>query len=408
MSNLFLGYAVDRGMESAFSAVSAAGNNFQLGFMEAWRRKGDLTAASAVPMAAWPASRKVWVSEKSMGYHSKQNIRILPYLNIKVLKELTTAVSVSRAIKRFCRDRKGEQVNIISYNGNGPLSIPILRLRKRYQFRYICLVVDPPLYHGTVKRKGAIWGILYRMLSSSYMKAARQCDVCVVLNRYFAEHYLHRKDYYVLDCGVEPQTAEGEISERARFWEKDDRIHLVFTGILHEHSGILRFIEMFQKLRVPGMVLHVFGKGIYEEQIAAAAAQDPAIQYHGYVDNSLIRSVQAQADLLVCPNTIDHPINKVAFPSKIQEYMLSGVPVLATAVNGLGEEYYPYLYSYDDTLQGLKSVMEEILDEGVEKRRKKAALARQFILKEKNWNTQIEKLWEYLEKENEDKSGEDD
>jgi glycosyltransferase involved in cell wall biosynthesis len=264
------------------------------------------------------------------------------------------------------------------------------------------MVVDPPLYQGTMNRSGIIWKFLYSRLSASFMRAASKCDVCVVLNAYFAEEYLKRQDYYVMDCGVEPDILRNVTNENKKYWDKDGNIHMVFTGILHEHSGILRFIEMFQKLRVSGMILHVFGKGIYEEQIKCIADKNPAVRYHGFVSSDTIRSIQQQADILVCPNTIEHPINKVAFPSKIQEYMLSGVPVLATAVNGLTEEYYEYLYIYDDTVQGLEAVLKKIIADSTETRKNKAYSAREFILKEKTWDKQVGKLMSYLEKKHEE------
>lgn len=400
MDNLFIGYAVDRELSLKLPAVSAAGNNFQLGFIEAWKKRDNLKVASVIPMGTWPATPKILVSKKRVEYRMKSGYKIIPYFNIKILKELTIAISIAKYIKKICKGKNGREVNIITYNGNGPLSLPVLWLRKRYHYQYICLVVDPPLYQGTTIRTSAIWKLLYKSLKSSFMRAVAQCDVCVVLNKYFAEEYLHRKDYYVLDCGVDigDLYQYEQETEEVCFWKKDDNLHLVFTGILHEHSGILRFIDMFQKLRIPGMVLHVFGKGIYEKQIEQIAANDPIVEYHGFIKNSMIRTIQKQADLLVCPNTIEHPINKVAFPSKIQEYMLSGVPVLATTVNGLGTEYYDYIYPYNDTLTDLSRVLSEILADGVEKRLQKAKLAREFIVKEKNWDAQIDKFLKHLEK----------
>lgn len=401
MENLFIGYAVDRKLAMELPAVSAAGNNFQLGFIEAWKKRLPLSTASVVPMASWPGSRLIRVSERKFHPIPNSAFRILPYINIKILKEISTMISVYKEVRRFCRTGKSKEINIISYNGNGPISLPILWLKKKYRFTYICLVVDPPLYQGTTSRKGFFWSILYDSLASSFVKAAKRCDVCVVLNAYYAENYLQRKDYYVLDCGVSPLRIQTGERENIRFWEEDGRFHLVFTGILHEHSGILRFIEMFQKIKWPEMVLHIFGRGIFEEQIKAIAQNDSSVVFHGFLKNDLVPVLQSQADMLVCPNTIGHPINKVAFPSKIQEYMLSGTPVLATAVNGLGREYYEHLYLYDDTLENLKQAFDEIRSDGTDGRKKKAEKAKEFILKEKTWDTQIAKLLEYLEKRNE-------
>lgn len=398
MKTLFIGYVVSQEMAENMPTVSNAGNNFQLGFLEAFSKVNDLEIATILPKATWPDEEQLFVPEERITLFDKDSTRTLRYINIKVIKELTILCSVRREIQRFCKKNKGCEIQIITYNGNGPVSIPVLEQRKKYGYRYTCLVVDPPLYQGTMKRNGFLWKFLYSSLAASYMRAAQKCDNCIVLNKFFAENNLKRSDYYVMDCGVSEKyislCREEEIG--AVYWKKDENIHLVFTGILHEHSGILHFISLFQELKPNDMKLHIFGKGIYEEQIKEISKRNASICFHGFLSNKDVLKVQSQADFLICPNTIDHPINKVAFPSKIQEYMLSGVPVIATAVNGLGKEYHPYLYLYDDTVQGLEAVFEKIKKDGYEKSRGKAEKAISFIMEEKTWDVQVRRLWSYL------------
>lgn len=394
--NIYLGYVIEKEWMKKYPAASPAGNNFQIGFIEAWKKKKNIQVYSILPVASWPQDDRIVITKSTE--KNKLEIKVLPFINIKFLKEISIMISVAKTIRRECKAARTNQINIITYNGNGPVSLPVLWLKKKYKFNYICLVVDPPLYQGTTDRKGKIWNYLYKKLSDSFMKAARECDICVVLNAYFAKEYLKRDDFYVLDCGINLRENEVRKDKKEfQYWEKDDNIHMVFTGMLHEHSGIMRFIDMFEKIEIKGLILHIFGKGIYEEKIKNISEKSSKIVYHGYIDNDLIREIQQHADILICPNTIDHPINKVAFPSKIQEYMLSGVPVLATEVNGLGKEYYPYLYTYDDTLEGLKKTMLQLLEDGKDVRIRKAFKAKQFIIQEKNWDTQIEKLMCYLD-----------
>jgi len=266
------------------------------------------------------------------------------------------------------------------------------------------LVVDPPLYQGTTKRTGLFYKFLYNAMAKSFHKAAKKCDDCVVLNAYYAEEYLHRKDYFVLDCGVsismrESVTAEQPISIKT-YWDPcSTKKHIVFTGTLHEHSGILRFIEMFREIGNEYFDLHIWGKGIYEDEVRKIASETDSIFYHGYLPNDEIRQIQEKADFLLCPNTIEHPINKVAFPSKIQEYMMSGIPVIATKVNGLGEDYHEHLYLYDDTISGLEVLLKEISNSNEQAWKLKGEAAQEFIISQKNWNKQVEKMLDYLKHE---------
>ena len=404
MKVLFVGDVVNKEMEKANPVISAAANNFQLGFLSALSTRCQVDVLTEISRAAWPGSKVLREKHYSADLFEDLKITTIPYINIRFIKGITIMISIARYIRRFFRGNKGNDCYIISYNGNMPFSVPILALRKVFHYKYICLVVDPPLYQGTTKRTGFFYGLLYKAMARSFHKAALKCDECVVLNAYYAKKYLHREDFFVLDCGVSVPEEKNEKTENVDiandfFEQYSPRKHIVFTGTLHEHSGILRFIDMFLKLKNEFFDLHIWGKGIFEEDIRRIASETDCVFYHGYLPNDEIRQIQRKADFLLCPNSIEHPINKVAFPSKIQEYMLSGIPVIATKVNGLGKDYYPHLYLYDDTFSGLKGLMDSICNSNEQTWKLKGKAAREFIISHKSWPIQVDKMLEYLKHE---------
>lgn len=402
MKVLYLGFAVNPKLEKENPVTSVAGNRFQLGFLGALKDRCELNVKTQIVKPGWPGSKVLLEKRFCEELMDGLEFETLPYINIRLLKELTVMVSAAKSIIGFCRRNRKENCVVISYNGNGSFSIPILALRKIFHYKYVCMVVDPPLYQGTTKRTGAFYKFLYKAMARSFQKAALECDECVVLNAYYAEEYLHRKDYFVLDCGVsvpEEKTEEADL-DVTECWEIGSlKKHIVFTGTLHEHSGILRFIEMFREIGNELFDLHIWGKGIYEEEVTKIASEADGVFYHGFLPNDEIRRIQKKADFLLCPNTIEHPINKVAFPSKIQEYMMSGIPVIATRVNGIGEDYYEHLYLYDDTISDLKRVLTEIENAGESAWKMKGKSAKEFIVREKNWNKQAERMMTYLKHE---------
>ena len=406
MKILFIGAVVNKELEKANPAVSTAGNNFQIGFLGELKQCCKVKVLTQITKAAWPSGSELFDRKICGKLFEDLKFETIPYINIRLLKEVTVMLSVAKSIINFCRQNKGEKCYIISYNGNGPFSVPILALRKIFHYKYVCMVVDPPLYQGTTTRTGFMYGILYKAMARSFYRAALKCDDCVVLNAYYAEEYLHRKDYFVLDCGValseEKLGCTDTDIDVIQYWDPTSpRKHIVFTGTLHEHSGILRFIEMFHKIGNENFELHIWGKGIFEENIRRIASETDHIFFHGFMANDKVKKIQKKADFLLCPNTIEHPINKVAFPSKIQEYMMSGVPVIATKVNGLGKDYYEHLYLYDDTLVGLKKIFTEIERDGIDGWKIKGQGAKEFIMQQKNWNKQVERMMSYLSREQE-------
>lgn len=400
MKILYIGFAVERGETKDNPAVSVAGNNFELGLLKALQKREDLSVFTVPPQVAWPTGKMLKVSFSSRIIENRLKVQFIRYLNIKFLKELSIMISLKKEISIFCRDNGDDEIVVISYNGDGEVSVPVLRLAKKYNYTYACIAVDPPLYQGTTTRKSIIWQLIYKIKHRLYMNAATKCDKIVVLNKYFADTVLKRNDYHVMDCGVDLDYFSQINKERMNdvFWEKDHRIHLVFIGSIHEHSGILRFIKMFRNIRPQNVTLHVFGTGIYENELKRIIEDEEMICFHGKVSNEVAYEIEVQADYLVCPNIINHPINKVAFPSKILEYMLSGTPVIATEVNGLTEDYFPYCFHYNDSMEGLKQVFEEILA-SPDKGKKMAIDAREFVAREKNWDIQVERLVKYLKKD---------
>lgn len=401
MKVLFIGFAVNKKIEKQNPVISVAGNKFQLGFLSALKDCCEIEVETQIVKPGWPGSKEIFEKKFREELMTGLEFETLPYINIRLLKEFTVMISVAKKVIGFCRRNKGEECYIISYNGNGPFSVPILALRKVFHFKYVCMVVDPPLYQGTTKRTGIVYNLLYKVMARSFYKAALTCDECIVLNAYYAEEYLHRKDYFVLDCGVSVLEEKLENKEIVQYTPQylnynSQKKHIVFTGTLHEHSGILRFIKMFREIGNDYFDLHIWGKGIYEDEVKKITYETDSIFYHGYLPNDEIRQIQKEADFLLCPNTIDHPINKVAFPSKIQEYMMSGTPVIATRVNGLGEDYYEYLYLYNDTVSDLEKLFEVIIKTGEMAWRAKGMAAKQFIIHQKNWNRQVENMMEYL------------
>ena len=73
--------------------------------------------------------------------------------------------------------------------------------------------------------------------------------------------------------------------------------------------------------------------------------------------------------------------------------MTSGTPLLTTKLVGMPEEYYEYVYLFDDeSVEGMSKKIDEVLSLSEETRKKTGLKAREFILKEKNNVIQTRKM----------------
>ena len=120
-------------------------------------------------------------------------------------------------------------------------------------------------------------------------------------------------------------------------------------------------------------------------------------RYCGKVDNATMLSIQKSADLLICPRKPDDYTTKYTFPSKVLEYICSGVPVLSNALLGIPEEYKEYISFADEpTPYAWALAMQTILKDG-EKQKQRAQDAREKVLTTKSWVMQTLKVKTFIE-----------
>jgi len=103
------------------------------------------------------------------------------------------------------------------------------------------------------------------------------------------------------------------------------------------------------------------------------------------------------ADLLLNPRPTNIELAKYSCPSKTFEYMASGTPVLMTKLPGLPEEYYPYLYFFDEeSVEGFSKTILHVLSISEKERYEKGRMAQEFLKNCKDSGTQVNRVIEFL------------
>ncbi|MFE7063737.1 glycosyltransferase [Sutcliffiella sp. NPDC057660] len=172
---------------------------------------------------------------------------------------------------------------------------------------------------------------------------------------------------------------------------------IMHAGTLHKNIGIENIIEGFKLIEDKELELWIFGDGELNEYIQREARKDRRIKFFGFVSRTELFEYQKQATLLInARNSIDD-YTKYSFPSKTFEYMVSGTPFLTTKLSGIPEEYYDYLYTMDSNAPSIISDhIKQILAISDKERELFGLKARDFVLKNKNKNSQSTKMKEFL------------
>lgn len=392
---LYIGFAVDKETQNKSPYVSVAGNKFQLGILEGLKANFNLKIFSILPTATWPTGN--CIQKKRIVDENGMKLELIPFINIRIFKELSLMATNFVEVLRYCL--KNREKVIITYNGEAYYTIPIRILKKFFKFKYICMMVDPPLYEGTTNRSGYIWKFLYQLKALAYKKAVKVSDGIIILNKGVLNQWdLHEKKAILIEGGV--NICDFQFDEDQMNAERFDNnyFNIVFSGVLHEHSGILSFVKIFKEYNNPKVRLYIFGDGVFKEAIEREIANSENIFMCGTRTNAEILKIQKSADLLICPNEIEHPINQGAFPSKLLEYMMSGTPVIATRLKCLDKEYLQHLFVYDGSYEQFSAQIAVIIGMLQEERDEFGKLAREFIEQNKTWTMQAKKIERWLGK----------
>ena len=172
---------------------------------------------------------------------------------------------------------------------------------------------------------------------------------------------------------------------------------IFYAGAIKAHYGLNELVQAFMTLSIPNIELHIYGDGNMVEKLKEYQQQDSRIKYFGVVSNEQIVEEEQKATLLVNPRLSHEEYVKYSFPSKTSEYMLSGTPLLTTKLCGIPEEYFPYLYTFEDeTINGFAKKLSEILSLPDDCLTTKGKDAQRFILDYKNNIIQSKRIKDFF------------
>lgn len=110
-------------------------------------------------------------------------------------------------------------------------------------------------------------------------------------------------------------------------------VHLLFLGQLNKHKGIITLLNAFNNLSLgPQCILHIAGKGPFEEVVVRNANMNPYIKYYGFISGEEKRKLIASADALIIPSEWYENA-----PISILEAYEYGIPVIGANIGGIPE-----------------------------------------------------------------------
>lgn len=241
------------------------------------------------------------------------------------------------------------------------------------------------------KLKGLIPKINKSYLTSfsSYVFLTEQMNTAVNLKK---------RPYIVMEGLVDEKMAEVMGANGGNGETANERI-LLYAGGLHERYGLKTLVEAFIKLPNDDVRLHLYGNGPFVDELTNNyCKKDERIVYHGVVNNETVVKAELKATLLINPRPTNEEFTQYSFPSKNMEYMVSGTPILTTKLPGMPEEYYPYIYMFDnETVEGYADTLKYVLSKPNEELQNKGKEAKEFVLQKKNNVFQAKRIMDLIQ-----------
>jgi glycosyltransferase involved in cell wall biosynthesis len=167
---------------------------------------------------------------------------------------------------------------------------------------------------------------------------------------------------------------------------------------LNRAYGIAELVEGFIQSDLD-YELWLCGRGDLEEFLIDASKRCPAVRYLGNITPLEVSSIQSLSALLVLSRDPQETYTRYSFPSKLLEYMVSGVPVLTTRLGGIPDEYFEFFNVIEEfSISGISSALQAIDNADQQLLLQKAACGKVWALERKSSAAVGRKIVDFMEK----------
>ena len=339
----------------------------------------DVQTVSAIPISLQNHTKKVWMVDSDVedGIH----YRYIPFVNYLFLRQIGIFVYAFFYVL-FWGMRGKKEKRLICDVLNISVCLGSLIASRLIGLKSVGIVTDMPgLMVGGSK---SFLSNLITRINKSYLSSF---DYYVFLTEQMNPVLnIHKRPFIVMEGLVD---VDMQITPHEE-WTSDMKRNIIYAGGLYERYGVKMLIEAFMQTSFDDVTFSIYGMGEMEQQIREYEKKDSRIHYFGAVPNSKVVEEELKATLLINPRPTHEEFTQYSFPSKNMEYMVSGTPVLTTRLPGMPVEYYPYVFLFDEeSMEGYKRKLDEILSLPYETMQAKGELGKRFVMMNKNSTIQV-------------------
>lgn len=398
MKTLFIGSVVEEQLfemlisKSQKNKPSIAGQRFERMIVTGLNESKDkIELLSYLPTPTFPKSTILYRSALRSHY-SNMKLTYMPLVNINILKQIIIALYSFFFLIMWCIKNKDEKKNIFLNVVYAPTALPSILISKIFKVPTVVVVPDVSAHRFNYTTEGNVINLYLTKVNKFISEIFdKQFDGYILLTKEMNKLVnVKGKPYIVIEGMVED-------SQINTLEVNNDNKVIMYAGSLREKYGISKLLEAFLKLEIDNVEMWIFGSGDYEKEIIRLSKLYENIKFFGLKTQKEVFLHEQKADLLVNPRPSNEEFTIYSFPSKTLEYMSSGTPMVTTRLPGIPEEYFNYLYTFEDeSVDGIKNTLEKLLRNDNEILKSFGEAAKTYVLKNKNYIVQTKKINQFL------------
>lgn len=379
-------------IKNSIGNVANADNVFQSNLIKGLdaNLQTPVNLLNCVNIGSYPKRyKKLMVPSYHFSHTDGANDYNIGFCNLTGYKRFSRNRGTRKWIKKWACDGVENKV-LIAY---AMYEAPMLALKVAKQVNRnikTCLIVpDLPQFMNTRTKRSFFDKVFKGFVKSDLYAYLKYADSYVVLTEQMLD-MLEEKPYAVVE-GIASNIFQGIKKDASK------KKTIVYAGALALKYGIGELIKSFSLIKGDDYRFVICGKGDAEPLVKQACAKDDRIEYLGIQPRDKVLELYMSASVLVNPRKNIGEYTKYSFPSKIMEYLSSGIPTVAYKLDGIPDEYDDYInYVTGDTSEDLAQTLVSVCECSDETFTKKAERAQKFVLEQKSANVQAKKIWDLI------------
>lgn len=314
----------------------------------------------------------------------------LKFNNIKGFKNIARAFNAIKAF--FSMVKYEEQCRIVCYSMHLPfLCACYLAKIVKAGCKFYVIIPDLPEY---MSERTGVSKKIHEWINRLSYYIVNKSDGAVYITEHMASRFSDCLPYTVIEGIALP-----DVNMDNDWWQEgiEEKKYFLYTGTLDRRYGIRDLVESYVESGVSNYKLVICGDGNEREYLEKMTLKFNNIIYLGQLDHNKVLKLQSNASLLINPRRSEGEFTKFSFPSKVIEYMRSGIPVLMYKLDGIPKEYNEFFFHINSTREFSSKLREIAAMDGIALGLMGKA-AKKFIMQNCNSHRQVDKLISLIER----------